>query len=375
MTSLPCEDIVMNHCENKTLNEQMRSLTINGGRQARLSNLSQVRITMEQSDCIMNQIEQQGLVDTFIKAVQSGMKADKLNVISAVSDILEMVLVPDQTRVLKAENQLILVIGLEPNDKYRPISYAGDKMGVVYDAATTLATLIVEAVMLLRDSVPVRVPGTHDRNDPCHYVSIINQVRGQEDKLTSGSIAEFGFHGDGDGFFVSFIEELYLVGQIPGKQPQGTIYSSFDFVQQVIKGTGEETKHIELLRKAIFVTETPGYTNDGKVEHTLAMPVLSDGDRIMRLHPTTKPYDGESPGLIEQGEKALAWLRNLLAETALSIALAPSQVLIMPNLQGKHGVGEKAIDESGLTDRQFIRIYGKRGYKPVGCHHILTQLK
>lgn len=349
--------------EQSKLRETMDGIRFQLASQAVTGWHNRVNLSAEQSADLLSTIENEGLIPRY----RSGAIE---KAVARVAEKLTDTLSADQLRLLSATNRLITVEGLKPGSQYQPVSYAGRKMGRVTDNATILAGLLAEAILKLRHQV--RVAGVHSPNDPDHYLSTVVQVKGQESRLNSGSLLDFGFHGDSDGNLVRLIDDIIFVGQIPGILFQPTLYGNTEVVLDAEKDP-EVTRHVETLRKPWFVTKKPGFVETVSFAE-FARPVL-ERDATVIIHPTTKPHSRLSQTEAALAELALAWFRRRLTETAIGIELAPFQVAIAPNRIIKHAVWAKTIfQKGGMTDRQFIRLYGTGSVRQPGSRIVTAPM-
>lgn len=348
------------------LSEQIGGIQVVLGRYADVTMLRRVVLSCKQSNSIMDAIERDDLVSLYITGEVS-------HAVEQMVDILCHTLSADQLETLKNTRVLVTFEGLRTGLQYKPISYAGRKMGRVDDAATGLAALIGESILRVRGGVPVRVVGIHDTADDTHYISIINQVNGQKDVLSSGGVQDFAFHGDSDGALLNAIDDFLIVGQIPSEYFEPTYFSDASLTLHNMLCDPDRSYLIEILRRPLFSASLPSYVLEADGEQvavaSYSVPVLRT-DGSVAIHPTTRPIGAISPSEMALAEEALEYLRDELASHAIGVQLAPFQIAVVPNKFVKHAVGAKKLDQNGLTRRQFVRLYGTRTLRQPGKHFV-----
>ena len=357
----------MDTLKRSTLKEQVNGIEIIVGKNARLENLTRVILSEKQSNFFVKQVEREHLLEAYKEGhVQlAGVRAGEI-----FTDCVR----PDQLKQIR-DNSLVVISGISPGQKYTPISYASRNKRVVRvtDPCSLMGSLLIEAVNNVNDSTMVRIPGVHDAKDELHYISVIAQVKGHEKKLSSGAIADFGWHGDGDGFHLRLVDKITWIGQIhDGFNP--TLYSSLDDVLKSIPVDSDEWKYIEILEKALFISEVPTFVGtrarNGLLE-SWARPVIRSDRTDLFIHPTTQVHHDIGGTLHARASTALGWFRMRLSETAIGISLAPFQILTIPNTLGKHAVWEKTVNGQQISRRQLLRGYSTLSVRKPG-HHVIT---
>lgn len=281
----------------------------------------------------------------------------------AIADVLKDQLSAAQLADLKA-NHLVVVQGLE-ECRYEDNELVNVEQGLK-GSNQIAAALLCKALLELRAEQPVRVPGVHDLGLAEQYVSVVKRKDDQQDKLSSGSMLDFGFHQDGAGLVTRYTDTLAFGGvRHDGFQP--TLYSNAESVRKVAFELFPEKAHeyLALLEKPLFVTKVPSFVSQAFGDQEVlshAKPVIYANGARLRLHPTTEVSQHiEDTDLAASAKQALEWYRQLFAKTAIGVSLQAMQFMLVPNDVGAHAVYAKKPG----TKREMIRIYGSRSvYAP-----------
>lgn len=343
------------HCEKAapespctSLRNQVGGIEVVVGKKANLKFLNRLTTSPKQSKRIFKSIEKESLILEYA----NGNRAE---VADRASEIIEAVLKDEQLDVLRGGG-LIVIDGLNPGECYEPRILDGSKPGEPTGKAEILGSILLEAINQIQGGSLVRVKGIHDPDNLNHYISVVAQVQGHEHKQTSGTLQDLDFHKDGAGLPLPIVDNLLLLGlEQPFFQP--TLFASLAMVKDATHGSYEEK--VEILKRPIFKSQPPGFVgNRSNTMGDWARPVLRSNGSELFLHPTTTVHPRIfDQALRKEAEKALAWIRRMLAQTSIGISLKPFQIAIVPNDNGAHAVWKKTVDANGKSTRQFLRAY------------------
>lgn len=336
------------------------------GQSAPENQLQVVQVSPAQSQELLAQLLAKPLVEEYARMPSIATQA-------RAGEILSSVLHSQQLDVIRGRGFFHLV-GIQPGSELNFKSYAGSRRLLrAMDKASLVSSLLLEGVANVMGASFVRLPGVQDPDDARHYISTVAAMAGQEERVNSGGLKDFGFHGDNDGMVHKLVDQLMLVGQIAdGMTP--TLYSELSWALEYMQAhlpSAVYEEDMSALARPLFHLEPPtlASTKQQNWHRTVYVP----GEPEFFFHPLISVDETVSKIHRAVATRAIAHLREALEQTAVGVFLQPMQVLHMPNRQGKHAVWEKTVYPDRLNLRQMQRAWLNVHFRDKG-HHVLEAI-